>query len=149
MPALGGAVVTLVLFLVAPRGAGAVAQGGPAIAAWVTRPSTGRQWAPAPGEALASGDALRLQVSPAGWARVTLFEVDASGALEHLYSQQVTGTTTLPFTLALDEAPGPVTLYALFSTRPVPELSRELLRGERLELDGERIEVRKLVVQKR
>ena len=147
MPALGGAALTAVLFLV--RGPVVAEKNGPAIAAWVKRPSTGREWAPAPDEVLAVGDELKLQVSPGGFARITLFKADASGAFGQLHSQQVSGTTTLPFTLVLDDAPGPETLYVLFSMRPLPELSREAVQAERVELGGEQVEVRKRVVRKK
>lgn len=149
MPALGGVVLTGVLFLVAPRGPAGRDSTGPGIAAWVTRPSTGRAWAPAPEEVLAEGDELQLQVNAGSYARITLYRSDANGAFSFLHSQKVTGTSTLPLSVVLDEAPGPFTLYAVFSMRPVPEVTREQLQGERVELDGDRIEVRKLLVRRK
>jgi hypothetical protein len=61
----------------------------------------------------------------------------------------VTGTSTLPLRVVVDDAPGPFTLYAVFSMRPVPEVTREQLRGDRVELDGDHVEVRELVVRRK
>jgi hypothetical protein len=94
--------------------------GGPVVAAWVERPSTGRKWTPTPTEALEAGDRVQLQVSPDGHTHVTVYGQGANGTFAALWQQDVRGTTTLEQSLVLDDAKGPQTLLIFFSGGQLP-----------------------------
>jgi hypothetical protein len=114
-PALAAAAAVALLLLM-PRPA-IREKGGPAIALFVKRgDAVPFRWEGAP---LEEGDAVQLEVQPAGFPQVTVFSVDARCAVTLEHQQALEGASLIPASWTLRGAAGGERLYVVFSHHSV------------------------------
>jgi hypothetical protein len=117
LPALT-AVAAAALLLLLPRPPAPIrTKGGPRVTLFVKQPDgTARPWT---GAALQPGDAVQLEIDPAGFTQAAVFSVDAQCqvALEH--RQTVAGVALIAASWTLFGRDGGERLYVTFSTGPV------------------------------
>jgi hypothetical protein len=99
---------------------------------WIATPQGAR--ALAAGEAVGAGSVVQLQFAPGDARFVTLAGRDGSGAFEiyGIVTAEDTALQAAPFSLILDDVPGPQWFFAVGSLdRPQePEVLRALSMGE-------------------
>jgi len=73
------------------------------------------------GTRLGAGDRLRFAVNPGTSSFVLIASLDGRGTASLFFPSTAvaSGTTTLPDSIALDDAPGPERVFAVFSDRPL------------------------------
>jgi hypothetical protein len=103
-----------------------------AIELWLARAGGARPWRE--GERLRTGDQVQLVIDAQGARRVTVGGKDGNGLFE-VYGtfepQRANKPEAAPFSLTLDDAPGPIAFYAVLADRPLAddEVKAAALRG--------------------